>query len=387
MPRVVQQIGTLTLLAWALAGCSTTGGGDRAPLPEVVRDGVEILDRWSTSVGEGSAEEVVFLEPAVESPVVIMASRDGVLKAVGRVQGDRRWQIRLDEGILAGVSVREGLLALATATAELQLRRVTDGSLVWKAPLGATLLARPVLGDRQVVVQTLDGRLQSFDRETGARQWTFDTPVPPLSLRGNAAPVISGDKLFAVSGQGDLYQMDLQTGLPVWQTRVTNSRGRGEIERLMDIDGDLVLDPNGTLYTAGYQSQITATDTLQVRRRWQLNISTTQAVATDAAHVYAVDTNGSVAGINKLTGELVWLTDFKDRQLSAPVIWRGLVVVTDQDGYLHALSPSDGRVRARVRAAREPLMSVQVDAPQLLTVSQSGRLRAWELTAEAPRNP
>ena len=30
---------------------------------------------------------------------------------------------------------------------------------------------------------------------------------------------------------------------------MTNSRGRGEIERLMDIDGDLVLDSNGNRIT------------------------------------------------------------------------------------------------------------------------------------------
>jgi outer membrane protein assembly factor BamB len=36
-------------------------------------------------------------------------------------------------------------------------------------------------------------------------------------------------------------------------------------------------------------------------------------------------------------------------------------------------------VRGRERAARDPLMSVMVDAPQLLTLTVDGTLRAWDM--------
>ncbi len=363
----------------SLAACSTKSSDETSVLPALQDNPLKVTSRWSTSVGKGSGKETLFLEPAVESPAVYAVSSDGVIKSVGRASGRLRWQTKLSTGITGGVAVKDGLLAVATDQADLLLLNANTGKPVWKSALGATLLAVPRITDKDVVVQTLDGRIQVFDRSNGKRRWQFDTPVPPLSLRGNAAPVISGEFIYAVSGQGDLYQLDTATGLPIWQTRVTNSRGRGEIERLMDIDGDLVLDANGTIYTAGYQSQLTATDTLQVRRRWQLNVSTTQAVAVDNAHVYAVDVNGSVAGINKLTGELVWVQEFKGLTISAPVVWRGLVVVADNNGFLHAMSPRDGGVRARVRVAKGPLMSLVVDAPQLLTLSSSGQLRAWDI--------
>lgn len=367
-------------IALGLAGCSSKKAA--VDMPAIEGSPIKIEQRWSARIGKGADGEVLFLQPAVEAPAVYAVSRNGVVKALGRASGNLRWQVKLETGITAGVAVKDGLLAMGTDSAELLLLNANTGKLAWKAPLGATLLAVPRITDRDVIVQTLDGRIQTFDRASGKRRWQFDTPVPPLSLRGNAAPVVSGDLLYAVSGQGDLYQLDINTGLPVWQTRVTNSRGRGEIERLMDIDGDLVLDTNGTIYTAGYQSQLTATDTLQVRRRWQLNVSTTEAVAYDNAHVYAVDVNGTVAGINKLTGELVWVQEFKGLRLGSPVVWRGMVVVGDSQGNLHVLSPRDGSVRGRTRAATGPLMSVVLDAPQLLTLDQKGRLRAWDLKPE-----
>lgn len=376
------------LAALTLSACSSTPVADAAtPAPlkagELARlpeKAIGMDDRWSVSVGNGAGGEALYLEPGVQAPAIYVASRDGVLKSIGRASGSLRWKAKLTDGITGGVAVDDDLLIIGTDQGDLLAINNKNGKPVWRAALGSALLSTPRLNAKEVVVQTLDGRVQVFERTTGKRRWQFDTPVPPLSLRGNAAPVISNDKVYAVSGQGDLYQLDLASGLPIWQTRVTNSRGRGEIERLMDIDGDLVLDNNGTLYTAGFQSQLTATDTQQVRRRWQLNVSTTESVAVDNAQVYAVDVDGTLAAINKTTGALVWKQEsLKGRKLLAPVIWRGLVVVGDSEGYLHVFSPLDGAVRGRERAAREPLMSVTVDAPQLLTLTVKGTLRAWDM--------
>lgn len=363
-----------------LVACISNPLREGIALPVLPSQPITLDDRWSVNVGGGNDGEVVQLEPAVKAPAVFAASRDGVIRSVGRATGSLRWTRKLDVGITGGIGLGENVLAVGTDQSDLLLLSAIDGKTLWSTKLGAALLSVPRLTQKDVIVQTLDGRIQVFNVSDGKRRWQFDTPVPPLSLRGNAAPIVSGDKLYAVSGQGDLYQLDLESGLPVWQTRVTNSRGRGEIERLMDIDGDLVLDNNGTLFTAGFQSQLTATDTVAVRRRWQINISTSQSVGLDDAHVYAVDNDGTMAAVNRITGELVWRQDgLKGRRLLAPVIWRGLVVVGDSEGYLHLFSPVDGKPRGRERAARDPLMSVVVDAPQLLTLTTKGKLRAWDI--------
>lgn len=377
----------LTLCAMAvmaMTACSSLPSRDgTSPLPDLPADKLRMDDRWSSTVGSGADNETLHLAPTVLAPYVYAASADGRVRAFGRATGNKRWTRDFPERITAGVGGGDGAVAIATAQSKLVLMDAKTGNTLWTVDLGANLLSTPIVSANEVIVQTLDGRVQVFERADGKRRWQFNTPVPPLSLRGNAAPLLSGDKVFAVSGQGDLYQLDLNNGLPIWQTRVTNSRGRGEIERLMDIDGDLVIDEAGTLYTAGFQSQLTATDTVRVGRRWQLNISTTQQVGLDGAHVYAVDIDGTIAGVNRVTGELVWLQEgLKGRKLLAPVIWRGLVAVGDGNGYVHLMSPVDGRIRGRVKASSDPLMSVVVDAPQLLTLSADGDLRAWDLITD-----
>lgn len=380
-------VASMLVMGVSLPACSTTpkttDASKPAALPALPTQPIKMSRRWSESVGNGAGDEALHLVPAVQAPAIYAASRDGVIKAFGRATGALRWKLALTQGITGGVGVDDDLVVVGTDQADLLAINTRTSKPVWRTALGAALLSTPRLTPKDVVVQTLDGRVQVFDRLSGQRRWQFDTPVPPLSLRGNASPTVSGDRIYAVSGQGDLYQLDLATGLPIWQTRVTSSRGRGEIERLMDIDGDLVIDDSGTLYTAGFQSQLSATDTRQVRRRWQVNVSTTQSVAVDNVQVYAVDVDGSVAGINKITGALVWTSEaFKGRKLLSPVLWRGLVVIGDSDGYLHILSPRDGSVRGRERVSKDPLMSVVVDAPQLLTLTTKGKLAAWDIQSQ-----
>ena len=235
----------LTLAACSSApvvSSSTAAVTKPGALPRLPEKAIGMSDRWSVSIGNGAGGEALSLEPGVQAPAIYVASRDGVLKSIGRASGSLRWKIQLSDGVTGGVAVDDDLLVVGTDQSDLLAINNKTGKPVWRAALGAALLSTPRLSAKEVVVQTLDGRVQVFERATGKRRWQFDTPVPPLSLRGNAAPVISNDKLYAVSGQGDLYQLDLASGLPIWQTRVTNSRGRGEIERLMDIDGDIVLD-------------------------------------------------------------------------------------------------------------------------------------------------
>ena len=88
----------LALLATlGLGACSSNpASSGAAPLPEIAGKGVEIDKRWSASVGDGADNEFLTLEPAVEAPAVYAASRDGVIKSIGRATGTQRWKMAHD---------------------------------------------------------------------------------------------------------------------------------------------------------------------------------------------------------------------------------------------------------------------------------------------------
>ena len=71
-----------------------------------------------------------------------------------------------------------------------------DGSERWHSQVSSEVIARPAISEQIVVVRTVDGRLTGLDAKDGSSRWVFDQTVPPLSLRGNSAPLIVNDTVY-----------------------------------------------------------------------------------------------------------------------------------------------------------------------------------------------
>jgi outer membrane protein assembly factor BamB len=89
---------------------------------------------------------------------------------------------------------------------------------------------------------------------------------------------------------------------------------------------------------------------------WARDISSIAGMAIDARNVYVSDVNGTVHALDKTTGGYVWKQEkLAYREISAPLIYRGYVVVADLQGYVHFLSHEDGAFVARVATDGTPI--------------------------------
>ena len=83
--------------------------------------------------------------------------------------------------------------------------------------------------------------------------------------------------------------------------------------------------------------------------------------------------------LDAASGAAAWKQqDLKYRRLSPPAFYKGYVVVGDYKGYLHWLSPGDGKIVARTRLGSDPIAAPPVVAGELLYVMDvDGKLRAY----------
>jgi hypothetical protein len=70
-----------------------------------------------------------------------------------------------------------------------------------------------------------------------------------LTLRGTGAPIATNRLAVAGLSTGKVVAVDINNGVPVWESRVAIPKGRSELDRVVDIDGGLLLS-GGTLYVA-----------------------------------------------------------------------------------------------------------------------------------------
>ncbi len=92
---------------------------------------------------------------------------------------------------------------------------------------------------------------------------------------------------LAVAGlsTGKVVALDISNGVPVWEQRVAIPTGRSELERVVDIDGGLLLSGE-TLYVASYQGRVAALDLQSGRQLWQRDASSYAGVAQGFGNVY-----------------------------------------------------------------------------------------------------
>lgn len=343
------------LLALCLAACGSTPSRPKpAPLPALPSAALETHRDWSATAGSPAGEDASRLRPAVVEGRLILAGGQGRLRALD-AGGATLWERRTGLPLSGGLSAAYGRILAGTREGDIAAFAVADGAALWTRRLSAALLAPAVQTADRVVAQTLDGRVHVLDAASGEPVWSQEVSLPEVSLRGYAPPVVAGDLVIAASANGKITALDLATGAGRWEVQVVVPKGRTDVERLADIDGDMLLTFDEKLYVASYQGNLVALD-LRDRPEplWETPVSTLQGPAEGLGNVYVAAADGRLLAVDAASGKEVWSHELlKGRELSAPVVIGGRLAVGDQAGYVHFFAQADGAVlgRRHVRGA------------------------------------
>lgn len=373
----------LALAVGGLNGCAWLRGKDNveppAELPEF-EPRVQLQSLWERDMGAGIDAQFLRLCPAVDGGRVFAADRKGKVSAVDAASGKGIWETRTGIAVSSGVGVGDGLVLVGSSEADLVALDWNDGHEVWRTTLTSEILSVPAAGNGKVVVQTVDGKLAGLNAADGKRVWVLDRSVPVLSLRGTSSPVLVQGAVVAAFDDGKLAVLDLERGLPVWETGIAIARGRSELERMVDIDAPPQVW-GGTIYVAAYQGRVAAVEGNSGRVLWSRDMSSAAGVGVDFSQVYVTDDSSDVWALERGNGASVWKQDkFQRRALTAPVPFGEYVVVADFEGYVHLLARSDGAIVGRTRVDRKGVLATPVvDDDTLFVYGNGGKLAAYKI--------
>jgi len=302
---------------------------------------------WLASTGAGVEEQYVFLHPLILKEIAVTSSRDGVINIIDIKTGDFIDDIELDTTVSAGVSGDEEVWLVATRDAHVIAIDAKQRVERWRTRVPSEVLARPVIHEDTVVVRTIDGKLLSLNLQSGKIRWQYQRAIPDLTLRGTSEPVVARDRIFAGLADGRLIAISPDNGEVVWDVALTVPAGRSEIQRLVDIDGDVELYGR-VLYAASFQGRVAAIDVDRGQFLWARDFSTHTGVVLDEKTLYSSDENGNIWALDRLNGATIWKQDkLAYRNLTRPTIIGDYLAVGDFEGYVHLLSKYDGHFVAR----------------------------------------
>ncbi|WP_437883565.1 outer membrane protein assembly factor BamB [Pseudomonas sp. LRF_L74] len=340
----------LLALAVMAAGCSSTSKNELPPAELTKFDAeVSLKTQWSRSIGDGQGDLYNMLTPVVDGERLYAASADGRIMALDRNNGDVFWKVDTDLPISGAVGFGYGLVLVGTLRGDVIALDAESGEEKWRAKVTSEVLSAPAVNGDVVVIQTQDDRLIALDASTGNQRWIYENSPAVLTLRGTSTPILTSRLAIAGLSTGKIIAVDTQRGIPVWEQRVALPQGRSELERVVDIDGDLLLSGE-TLYVVTYQGKVAGLDVESGRILWQRDASSYVGLAQGFGSLYLSLANGTVESLDERSNTALWSNDaLARRQLSAPQVFSSYVLVGDLEGYLHLLSQVDGHFVARER--------------------------------------
>lgn len=336
------------LLIAGLVGCSGATDIDIRPSRlEPIRSEVEIHPVWFKQAQSDIINNDSYLRPVAVDEHLYIAGQNGSIRSLDAENGKRYWKIETGESLSGGLGSADDLLLVGTRDGELLALGSSDGKLVWRSRLSSEVLTPPVAAGDVVVVRTIDGKLYGLDKDDGQRLWVYETTVPTLTLRGSSRPVIADGRVLTGLSNGKVVAVSLTDGKFLWEVTVAVPEGRSELERLVDIDGDPVLEDD-IFYAASYHGRLVAINTSTGRLLWSRDLSSHSGLAIDDQFLYISDNESTIWALDRFNGAIIWKQDkLQQRSLTTPVIYRDYLVVGDFDGYLHWINRHNGEIVAR----------------------------------------
>ncbi|MFK8012547.1 MAG: outer membrane protein assembly factor BamB [Marinicellaceae bacterium] len=364
-----------------ITSCSKNKKGEDfepVDLEEITQTGTfKVL--WSKELNDGKKAYGYQLIPSIDDDKVYVAGQWGEVMRLSTSNGSTDWNVELGYEISSGPGVGVDILAIGTPEGFVVALDKNTGAEKWNVRLSSEILSPPIVDNNMVIVRAQDGRVYSLNAETGARNWLFDTNMSELTRRGNSIPVVKAGRVYIGFDSGKVAAIKQESGEVIWSQNVIDANGKTELDRLVDIDGDMALIATD-LYLSSAVGKTISVATESGRVMWSKDVGSANGVTASRNNLYILDQESNVYALNRTSGTEEWSTsELKYRKTTRPIFYLGDVIVGDIDGYIHVLDGENGEFLARTRLGKSEFYSNVVnDGSLMIAYNKDGTLTAFE---------
>jgi outer membrane protein assembly factor BamB len=385
LPALATEAVMLTIMAFATIGLMAVGQRTQAVPAAASSEGQPHLVWQFKAPAKGS---ILSTPLVVGDRIYVGAAQDdvfspyGTLYCLDRATGAELWHFENNKTMRQVYStpcvvgdrlyIGEGLHQ--DAACKLYCLTADTGAKVWEFATESHTESSPCVVDGKVYFGAGDDGLYCVDANTGAKVWNF------AGYHIDTNPAVSGKRVFAAAGVGDLYKepailcLNAETGVKEWLMK-TDLPAWGS----PTVAGDCVYfgvgngrinerDPN----PVGALLCVRAADGSPV---WQFNTgdSVLCKAEVDAVHAYFGSCDNNFLCVNRKTGRLCW-----QQSMGSPVVASAAllpcacgdgtrrVYALGSEGYLICFEAGSGHIVWSLSLATELSSPVELVAPPVL---------------------
>ena len=348
---------------------------------------------WTADVGAGSSSSRVLTTPPVVADGKVFAKdAESTVSAYEADTGKRLWQVTLkpekardSDEFGGGLAFYGGRLFVTTGFAQVFSLDPNDGKEIWTSSVSAPVRGAPlVFGDRVFAI-SIDNKLHALAAVDGSDLWSYSALQEQVGFVGGNSPAGSAEYVVAPFTSGELVNLRIDNGRPVWNESLVGPRGElRAFGNLADIRGRPVID-RGLVLAMGSAGTLTAIDLRSGQRQWERNIGGNQTPWVAGRFVFVITGNADVTAISRENGKVKWvtpLTQYEDEKRHKPVQWGGPVLASDRLlvtgslGEMLALSPYTGEIIGKVDMHAPIRLGPVISNRTIYVLTDTGRLIA-----------
>jgi outer membrane protein assembly factor BamB len=161
--------------------------------------------------------------PLVVGNKVIVGCECNTVFALDRATGKSIWERHVNGNVKAAPAYSDGVVYVGDYSGELNAIRVKDGSIKWQAGSQGSSFGRSgrfyataTVAFGRVYVGNVDGRMYSFDEQTGRLLWSHSTGNYVYAAAVAARTADTPATVYFGSYDGTFYALDARTGSERW---------------------------------------------------------------------------------------------------------------------------------------------------------------------------
>ena len=356
--------------------------------------GTSLGTAFSVQAGQGSSTDARLASaPIVAGSRVFTIDTTATVRAFDAQSGAQVWAVQFGTEKNNSASLYGGGVAFAGgrvyATNGLGFVAALDagnGGLVWQVRPGGPLRGAPTVSGDTLYVMSQDNQLYSLKMADGTTNWSAAAALEIAGVFGTGAPAVAQGTVVAGFSSGELNAYRYENGRAVWQDALQRTSIRTSVATLSDIDASPVID-NGQVFALGQGGRMVSLDLISGQRVWELNIAgiSTPWVAGD--WVFVVTDDAKVVAIARGTGKVRWINQLPAYQNAkakrGPISYVGPVLAGDRlilagsNGVLVNIDPATGSFQSQTNVGAGVSLSPVVANSTLYVLDDRGRLHAF----------
>ncbi|AIT09384.1 outer membrane protein assembly factor BamB [Candidatus Francisella endociliophora] len=338
------------LLSLLVASCSKSNVPPPTPLDIKPPKETHVKVKWKRKTGNGNGGLANYnVAPAYADDMVLIPNQNGMAYGLAITNGKIVWRNDTGTSLSSEPNTIANAVIFGSIKGVLTAIDIKDGNTLWRTDAPSSIFSQPTIYSNHIYTHTHDGSVASFDARNGSKKWSASNNIPEITLPSNSSPIVLNDTVMIGNAFGTVLGFTLKDGDRTINIPIAIAHGSSPADKMVDITANPMLYGNYLIFAA-YQGAIVTLDRDSGKMLWAKKASIINNMAINNGIIFTTQDNSELKAYDIQNGDTAWTQDtLKWRKITAPIYYKGMIVVADYQGYLHFFNSLNGEYLGRYK--------------------------------------